>query len=121
METEQVGCSDKLYSACIVDIEAKGKACGDRSEVVVVVVFVDETTKSAAVGDNLDELVYCVVENVSKMAACGDKTELATMLHFDALAKAIVTGIVDLVVGRVGVQYESGELMIVVLDLLYWM
>ena len=116
---EQVACSDKLYSACIVDIEAKGKACGDRSEVVVV--FVDETTNSAAVGDNLDELVYLVVEIVLKMAACGDKTELATMLHFDALAKAIVTGIVDLVVGRVGVQYESGELMIVVLDLLYWM
>jgi hypothetical protein len=67
----------------MIEIGTKGVACGDRSEVVIV--YADVKMNSAAVGDNLDELVYCTAETALKIAACGDRRELATMLRFDAL------------------------------------
>jgi hypothetical protein len=78
------------------DTGTKGAACGDRSEVVIT--YADGRMNLVAVGDNLEELVYCVAENALKMAACGDRRELAAMLSFDALTKAIGAGVVDFVV-----------------------
>jgi hypothetical protein len=91
----------------MVGTGTKGTACGDRSEVVIT--YADGRMNSAAVGDNLDELVYCVAENALKIAACGDRRELAAILSFDALTKSIGAGVVDFVVWMVvGVQYQGG-------------
>jgi hypothetical protein len=104
--TDQVDWDDNSNSVCMVEIETKGVACGDRSEVVIV--YADVKMNSAAVGDNLDELVYCMAESVLKMAAWGDRRELATMLRFDALTKAIGAGIVGFVIWVVSIQYQVG-------------